>query len=71
MKLLAIFEHRLYAFQYADEKEHELRRLLGLWNDLGYLHAFVKKAKADLPKDVSVMEWCVNSWNKPRNWMNS
>lgn len=56
MKLLAIFEHRLYAFQFADEKEHELRRLLGLWNDLGYLHAFVKKAKADLPKDVSVME---------------
>lgn len=55
MKIVAIFEHRLYSFQYAEENEHELRRLLGLWNDLGYLHMFVTKAKADLPKGVTVI----------------
>lgn len=56
MKIVSIFKHKLYAFQYADEQEHELRRLLGLWNDLGYLHTFVTKSKADLPRGLSVIE---------------
>ena len=52
MKIIDIFANRkLYAFQYDGEHDHELDRLLDLWNDPMYLHAFIKKNVKDVPVD--------------------
>jgi len=54
MKIITIFADRLFAFQYDDEEENELDRLLNLWHDTEYLYDFMKQNKADLPANKSV-----------------
>jgi hypothetical protein len=52
MKIVDIFANgKLYAFHYDGEKDHELDRLLDLWNDPNYLYGFITQHKSDTPKD--------------------
>lgn len=52
MKIVDIFANgKLYAFQYKGEKDHELERLLNLWNDPNYLYGFIATHRKDTPKD--------------------
>lgn len=48
MKIVSIFEDKLFAFHYDNEDENELNRLLGLWSDVGYLYRFLKEQKKDI-----------------------
>ncbi len=50
MKIVNIFDKKLYAFHYDDEEENELKRLLSLWNDVYYLYDFLIKNKQDIGK---------------------
>lgn len=54
MKIIRIFADRLFSFQYADETDNELSRLLTNWSDASYLYQFVTQHKADLPKYVEI-----------------
>jgi hypothetical protein len=47
MKIVHIFEGKLFTFHYLDEAENELKRLLNLWNDSEYLYQFVNENKKD------------------------
>jgi len=47
MKIVRIFGEKLFAFHYDNENANELNRLLGLWNDVGYLHRFLKENERD------------------------
>ena len=40
MKIVAIFDNRLFAFHYSKEKQNDLKRLLTLWNDPQYIIEF-------------------------------
>ena len=52
MKIIDIFDNgKLYAFQYNGQENHELDRLLDLWNDPSHLYAFIKTNFRDVPKD--------------------
>lgn len=52
MKIIDIFANgKLYAFHYNGEENHELDRLIDLWNDPTHLHAFIKTHFKDVPKD--------------------
>lgn len=42
MKIIPIFETKLFAFQYKGEEVDEFVRLLDLWTDIGYLYKFAK-----------------------------
>jgi hypothetical protein len=49
MKIIDIFANgKLYAFKYNGETDHELERLLNLWNDTNYLHTFIKTHNKDI-----------------------
>lgn len=48
MKIVNIFAHRLFSFQY-DENENEYRKLLRLWDDIEYLYNFLKANENDWP----------------------
>lgn len=50
MKIVSIFADRLFAFHYNDEMYNEYDRLMDLWIDVGYLHAYAKQNNV---KDVS------------------
>lgn len=52
MKIVSIFVDRLYAFQYEGSEENELDRLLELWSNPVFLHAFLTKNRQDLPKGL-------------------
>lgn len=55
MKIVSIFEGRLYSFKYKGAKgKHELQRLLSLWSDAIYLYDFLKANAADLPPQKSI-----------------
>ena len=54
MKIVRIFADQLFAFQYKNEADNELRRLLTLWNDTAHLYQFVTQHKADVPEDVPI-----------------
>ncbi|MGF1586282.1 MAG: hypothetical protein ACFCUM_13235 [Bacteroidales bacterium] len=54
MKIVRIFADQLFAFQYKNEEDNELLRLLTLWNDTEYLYQFVKQHKADAPQYVAI-----------------
>ncbi len=56
MKIVSIFEERLYAFKFQGEKYHEFRRLLNLWSDPMYLVQFLKNNKNDLPENKTIPE---------------
>jgi hypothetical protein len=43
MKIVTIFETRLFAFHYDDEEENELERLMEKWSDVNYLYSYAKK----------------------------
>lgn len=43
MKIVTIFDDRLYAIQYQDKFDNEFDRLLELWSDVTFLFAFAKK----------------------------
>jgi hypothetical protein len=50
--IIDIFANRkLYAFKYNGEVDHELDRLLALWNDPSYLINFINSNASDIPKD--------------------
>jgi hypothetical protein len=48
MKIVAIFADKLFAFQYLNEIENELFRLLELWNDPEYLRTFIIHHEKDI-----------------------
>lgn len=48
MKIVNIFDGKLFSFHYDDEKENELKRLLRLWNDTLYLTQFLEENKDDI-----------------------
>jgi hypothetical protein len=54
MKIDSIFDKKLFAIRYKGEKQNELRRLLNLWNDMYYLHQFIKENIADKPKNITI-----------------
>ncbi len=56
MKIVTIFAETLFAFHFTNEKQNELERLLDLWNDVSYLHRFVKDNRSDLPKNESIQQ---------------
>ena len=41
MKIVRIFDNRLFAFQWDEEETNELDRLLTCWNEVSYLYQFV------------------------------
>lgn len=43
MKIVCIFENRLFTFHYEDERDNEYDRLMELWTDVAYLYAYGKK----------------------------
>lgn len=43
MKIVTIFDDRLYAIQYQNEIDNEFDRLMELWTDITFLFAFAKK----------------------------
>ena len=52
MKIVDIFANgKLFAFHYKGENDHELERLLDLWNDPNYLYGFIATHSKDTPKD--------------------
>jgi hypothetical protein len=54
MKIIRIFEDKLFSFQYENEEENEYDRLIELWSDTLYLYEFLKENKQDLPKGYSI-----------------
>ena len=52
MRIIPIFANKLFAFQYNNEAYNEYDRLLRLWNDLEYLHSFLKENEKDV-KEIS------------------
>lgn len=54
MKIVRIFADQLFAFQYKNEADNELRRLLELWNETAHLYQFVTQHKADAPHNVPI-----------------
>lgn len=56
MKIVAIFDNRLFSFRFPNENEHELIRLLNQWNDPQYLYQFITKNIADVQKGVNVLQ---------------
>jgi len=47
MNIVSIFADKLFSFHYDNETENELKRLLSLWNDVSYLHQFLKENAQD------------------------
>lgn len=47
MKIVSIFEDKLYAFHYDGEEENEYDRLINLWYDPSYLYEFLTQNEAD------------------------
>ena len=41
MKIVRIFDNRLFAFQWDEEETNELDRLFTCWNEVSYLYQFV------------------------------
>lgn len=54
MEIVSIFARKLFAFRYKNETDNELKRLLDLWNDVGYLYNFVGQNKKDITNGKSV-----------------
>ena len=54
MKIVSIFDGKLFAFLYQGENMNELKRLLDLWNDNEHLFSFTKQHQKDLPKNIEI-----------------
>lgn len=55
MRIVSIFDSDLYSFQYNENDQNELARLLDLWNDTEYLYGFLRKNRSDLPTGKSIV----------------
>ena len=60
MKIVSIFEDKLWAFHYEGEEFNEYDRLIELWTDMDYLFTFLKQNEKDIPKDVSLEEMAMH-----------
>lgn len=56
MKIVAIFDTRLFSFRFKNEKENELKRLLTVWNDPQYLIKFLTEHQQDAPKESNILQ---------------
>lgn len=56
MKIISIFEERLFAFHWEGEEMNELARLLSCWNDVDYLFKFAQQHSEDIPKGLTLVE---------------
>lgn len=50
MKIVSIFAHRLFAFQYEGQADNEYDRLLNLWTDTEYVQSFLNSNESDIPQ---------------------
>jgi predicted DNA-binding WGR domain protein len=56
MKIVSIFEGRLFAFHYENEAKNEYDRLMDLWTNVSYLKSFAENNNvADLPKFIRLI----------------
>lgn len=60
MKIVSIFEDKLWAFHYEGEEYNEYDRLMELWTDMDYLFTFLKQNEKDIPREVSLEEMAMN-----------
>lgn len=60
MKIVSIFEDKLWAFHYEGEEFNEYDRLMGLWTDMEYLFTFLKQNERDIPKEIGLEEMAMN-----------
>ena len=56
MRIVRIFDGKLYAFIQKGQRLNELERLLRLWRDASYVLSFLKANEADLPTGKSVLQ---------------
>jgi hypothetical protein len=56
MKIISVFEDKLFALRYKNEEENEYDRLIELWNDTFYVRKFLKENEKDLPPNYSINE---------------
>jgi hypothetical protein len=56
MKIVAIFDTRLFSFRFPGEEENELNRLLNLWNDPQYVFQFIRANITDAPQNISTLQ---------------
>jgi len=56
MRIVAIFDSRLFSFRYPNEKNHELKRLLKLWNNPVYIIDFITQHAVDAPKGINALQ---------------
>ena len=53
MKIVAIFDTRLFSFRFPREADYELKRLQNLWRDPQYIKQFIKDNTSDAPKNTT------------------
>lgn len=71
MKIIPIFEPRLYAFRYKNESIDELERLFREWNDIEYLESFFEENKDDLKYFKIDVEEAINeTFNEAQAFQN-
>lgn len=56
MKIVRIFDGKLYVIRYKGERYDELQRLLRLWSDPKYLQSFLIENHADIPYGSSLSQ---------------
>jgi hypothetical protein len=52
MKIIAIFEPKLFTIHYENEQNNEFERLMNLWTDVSFLNEFAKTNKIVNPRDI-------------------
>lgn len=57
MKIVNIFAHKLFSFQFEGESYSELRKILTRWNDISYIYSFLKSHESDLPKTETILSF--------------
>lgn len=53
MKIVAIFDTRLFSFRFPREADYELKRLQNLWRDPQYIKQFIKDNTSDAPNNTT------------------
>lgn len=53
MKIVAIFDTRLFSFRFPGETDYELKRLQDLWRDPQYIKQFITDNTSDAPKKTT------------------
>lgn len=57
MKIVNIFEYKLFAFHYDGEEDNEYDRLMELWNDTEYVRDFLKENETDLEEWQTIKQF--------------